>query len=147
MRDVNVYLSSTDLIMKPDCFWKSNFQKDINRLVSSSNEYRFHLYDPLQNISDKPEIVSDDIQHIIFSDFVVCYLQKSDLTIGTLMELQYSCINKPKDCVILIDKHHQHYNHPWIKYWVKHVVFSEHEAASRIVNILGNSNFTNLKEV
>lgn len=149
MRHVDVYMSSTDFSEKPDSEWKERLRKSCEyelHHMFDDKWYSFHCYDPLKVISDKAEIVTSDIQHIIKSDFVVCYLPATKLTIGTLMELQYSCINKPSDCVILIDPYKIHRNHPWIKYWVKHVVDNEDEATDVMLNILGKPDFTNLKE-
>lgn len=150
-KQLNIYLSSTnfdrDFDADLDINWKFNFT---NQLTSgfeiNKTFYHVNCHDPLQNISDQAEIVSDDISNIIESDFIVCYLPKTRLTIGTLMELQYSCLKKPKDCVIVIDRYQIHRHHPWIKYWVKHVVDNEAKAVSTIWNILGNGSFTNLKE-
>jgi len=147
--NINVYLSSTDFQYDndpyPDFSWKSNLIDHFHsKTVNKEFDVSFH--DPLQNISDKAEIVEDDITHIIHSDFVVVYLPKTKLSIGTIMEIQYSCLNKPKDCVILIDRYKVHRKHPWIKYWVKHIVDDEDEAVTLILNILGNPSFTNLKE-
>ena len=149
MRKVSVYMSSTDFASgiddEFDVNWKGELQNLCNSLVDQT-QYHFSCYDPLQIISDKAEIVSSDIQHIICSDFIVCYLPKTKLSIGTLMELQYSCLHKYKDNIILIDRYKIHRNHPWIKYWIKHIVDNEHEAITKMLNILGNGDFKNLKE-
>lgn len=148
---LNIYLSSTDFHEGNDNIddvnWKANFIKHfINPLEVNNSIYDVSCHDPLQNISDKAEIVNDDICNIIQSDFIVCYLPKTKLTIGTLMELQYSCLKKPKDCIIVIDRYQIHRNHPWIKYWVKHIVDNESDAVIKMRNILGSGRFINLKE-
>lgn len=148
LHEVGIYLSSTtfnkDNDPIEDVEWKQNLKKEFDSLLG--DKYIFNGHDPLKVLSDKAEIVIDDISHIVASHFIVCYLPKTKLTIGTIMELQYSLINKPKDCFILIDRYKIHRNHPWIKYWVKHIVDNERDAVTKIMNILGNSNFKLFKE-
>jgi len=149
--DINIYLSSTNFPYDESCYqdhmWKEELKIEFrNKLHEMERKLMISFHDPLQTISDQPEIVMDDIHHIIGCDFVISYLPKTKLTIGTIMELQYSLLQKPKDCIILIDRYLVHRNHPWIKYWVKHIVDNEGEAAQKVLNILGNGNFTNLKE-
>ena len=140
MKKISVYLSSTDfhegIDEMSDVNWKTEIQKASSSLVDS-RKYEFSYYDPLEIISDKPGIVSSDIRHISWADFVICYLPKTKLTIGTLMELQYACLHKSNESIILIDRYKIHRNHPWIKYWVKNIVNDEAEAVKKMTNIIG----------
>lgn len=147
-RNIKIYLSSTNFRegVDPQCdvLWKSELMKQFNSF--SDARYNFQFHDPLQVISDKAEIVLEDINNILSSDFIVCYLPQTKLTIGTIMELQYSSIFKVRDSIILIDRYQIHRNHPWIKQWVKHIVNDECEVVSKLANILRDSIFYNSKE-
>lgn len=129
----NVYMSSTNFgfLNFRDKNWK---KKLISYLPSNIN-----CIDPLRVLSDKPEIVDQDIDDIQKSDFVVCYLGKK-VTIGTMMEImytimytKYSEISVP---IILVDKYKIHRNHPWIKRWIEFIVDDEKQAASLVQNLI-----------
>ena len=136
---IPIYLSSTSFKWYEfsDKWWKFYFKSALfDQFVYFSKKginYVVEVIDPLEVISDQPDIVNKDLDNISNSNFIVCYLGKR-LTIGTLMELSY-CVYKNYP-LILIDKHKIHRNHPWIKYWVKYIADDEIDAVTLIKNII-----------
>ncbi len=138
-----IYLSSTSFN-----FWNfrdKNWKNKFMYYLSYSRKIKNVKYiDPLKVLSDKPEIVDQDIDDISSSNCIVCYLGKK-ITIGTIMEVMYSImyykIHEIDFPIILIDKYKIHRNHPWIKRWITYIADNEDDAANIVENLIANLNY------
>lgn len=129
----NIYMSSTN-------FGFLNFRdKNWKKRLISHLPSNFNCIDPLRIISDKSEIVDQDIDDIHKSDFIVCYLGRK-VTIGTIMEIMYAIMytkySEISIPIILIDKYKIHRNHPWIKRWIEFIVDDEKQASLMVQNLI-----------
>lgn len=137
-----IYLSSTSFKFWNfrDKNWKNKF---MHYLSDVKKIEKVEYIDPLKVLSDKPEIVSQDINDISSSNCIVCYLGKK-ITIGTIMEIMYSImyykIHEIDFPIILIDKYKIHRHHPWIKYWIPYIADDEEDASNIIENLITNLN-------